>query len=66
MLMCDGIGKRNCRRELVETGNLDDEKCTNHAWCKSMPYKFNYICYEQKTRNLTRIPIFAMIGGYEL
>ena len=25
VLMCDGIGKRNCRRELVETDNIDDQ-----------------------------------------
>ena len=31
-----------------------------------MPYQFNYICYTQKTRNLTRIPIFAMIGGVRM
>ena len=31
-----------------------------------MPYQFNYICYTRKTRNLTRIPIFAMIGGVRM
>ena len=31
-----------------------------------MPYQFNYICYTRKTRNLTRIPIFAMIGGVSM
>ena len=25
VLMCDGIGKRNCRRELVEADNVDDQ-----------------------------------------
>jgi hypothetical protein len=25
VLMCDGIGKRNCRRGLVETDNIDDQ-----------------------------------------
>lgn len=25
VLMCDGIGKRNCRRGLVETDNMDEQ-----------------------------------------
>lgn len=31
-----------------------------------MPYQFNYTYYTRKTRNLTRVPVFAMIGGVRM
>nr|DAQ32223.1 MAG TPA: hypothetical protein [Caudoviricetes sp.] len=41
VLMCDGIGKRNCRRELVETDNIDDQivhSCVVQIHATSIPY----------------------------